>query len=69
MKTTYERKAWYLDEDILIPGYVDKRGFHPNPEIHCGFDIQKFNKKMIGKRIFFDLETAKIILKNIKIAS
>lgn len=29
MKTTYERKAWYLDEDILIPGYTDKKRIPP----------------------------------------
>ena len=55
MKHLYKRKAWYLDEDILIEGYTDKYGFHPNPGIPCGFDTQKFTKKMIGEKIFYNI--------------
>lgn len=57
MKRLYKRKAWYLDEDILIEGYTDKHGFHPNPGIPCGFDTQKFTKKMIGEKIFYNIDS------------
>lgn len=55
MKATYKRRAFLLDEDILIEGYTDKYGFHPNPAIQCEFGIQKFSKKDIGKIIFYNV--------------
>lgn len=58
MKNRYKKKAWYLDEDILLEGYTDKRGFHPNKNIGCGFGTQLFNKKMKNKVIFYDLSVA-----------
>jgi hypothetical protein len=30
MRSRYKRRAWYLDDHILLEGYTDKRGFHPN---------------------------------------
>lgn len=58
MKTNYKRKAWYLDEDVLLEGYVDKYGFHPNKTIQCGFDLQKVSKRDIGKTLFYNLDDA-----------
>jgi hypothetical protein len=58
MKNKYKRKAWYFDENVLIKGYADKYGFHPNDGIQCGFDTQKFLKKEIGKVIFYNLNEA-----------
>lgn len=58
MKSRYQRKAWYLDEDVLIEGYTDKRGFHPNYGVECGFGTQLFSKKDIGKVIFYNSEDA-----------
>lgn len=58
MKSRYKRKAWYLDDGILLEGNVDKRGFHPNQGVGCGFGTQEINKKMIGVEIFFDLDEA-----------
>ena len=48
----YKKTAYYLDDGILIRGYIDKYGFHPNKAVQCGFDLQKFNKHDIGKFIF-----------------
>lgn len=56
MKSQYKRKAWYLDEDVLLEGYVDKYGFHPNKNIQCGFSVQKIKKRDIGKRVFYNLD-------------
>lgn len=67
MKSRYKRKAWYLDEDILIEGHTDKRGFHPMHGIQCGFGLVIFTKKMIGKEIFFDLEDARKVLGNVDV--
>lgn len=58
MKSRYKRKAWYLDEDILLEGYTDKRGFHPN-DGGSGFSTQGFTKRMIGREIFYNLDEAK----------
>lgn len=63
MKNLYKRKAWCLDEDVLIAGYVDKYGFHAN-SLALGWNLQKINKKMINKEIFYNLENAKKILGN-----
>ena len=37
-------------------GHRDKRGFHPNWGIQCGWGTQGFNKRDIGKVIFYSLE-------------
>lgn len=63
MKNLYKRKAWCLDEDVLVTGYVDKYGFHTN-SLALGWNLQKINKRMINKEIFYNLENAKKILGN-----
>ncbi len=58
MKTIYKKEAWLLYDGILIHGYMDKWGFHPQKDIVCGFDLQKINKKDIGKILFYRLGDA-----------
>ena len=58
MKCRYKREAWYLDEDILIHGHVDKYGFHPEKNIPCGFGLQKVNRKGRNKEWFYSLKEA-----------
>ena len=58
MKKRYRREAYYLDDGVLLHGYRDKRGFHPDPIIQCGFGAQVLNKRSIGKELFFSLEGA-----------
>lgn len=55
MKKRYKKEAFYLDDGILLHGYKDKRGFHPDSGISCGFDLQVLNKKSIGKTLYFKL--------------
>ena len=70
MKSIYMRKAWYLDEDILIEGWVDKYGYHPAYGIPCGFSRVKLSKKsMIDKVLFFDLAEAKKTYPNAEVIS
>ena len=69
MKNRYKRKAWYLDEDVLIEGCADKRGFHPGYGIPCGFGLVIFTKRMIGKEIFFDLNEALRVCGDVDVAS
>lgn len=58
MKSKYKREAWLLDDGVLIAGYTDKRGFHPN-DTSCGFTTQKYRKRDIGKTVFYEYgETA-----------
>lgn len=52
MKSKYKREAWLLDDGVLIAGYTDKRGFHPN-DTSCGFTTQKYRKRDIGKTVFY----------------
>ena len=60
MKSIYMRKAWYLDEVVLIEGWVDKYGYHPAYGIPCGFGLIKIAKRtMMNKLLFFDLKKAK----------
>lgn len=68
MKNLYKRKAWCLDEDVLVEGYVDKYGFHAN-SLACGWNLQIVNKKMINKTIFYNLEQAKKKLGNLEVVS
>lgn len=53
MKNIYKRKAWLLDDNLYLEGYVSKRKFYPKKGIQCGFSYQKINKKDIGKILFF----------------
>ena len=58
MRNRYKRDAWLLDDDILLHGYVDKRGFHPEKGLPCGFGLQIVNKKSKNKIWFHSLNTA-----------
>lgn len=55
MKNIYKRKAWLLDDGILLEGYTSKRGFIPNNK-GCGFSNQEIRKKDIGKILFYSKE-------------
>lgn len=69
MKNRYIRKAWYLDEDVLIEGFTDKRGFHPNYGVECGFGTQIFSKRDIGIVIFYMLEEAYKVCGDVEVIS
>lgn len=56
MKSIYKRKAYLLDEDILIEGYTAKGKFYPNYGVQCGFSYQIIRKKDIGKEVFYSKE-------------
>lgn len=58
MSKKYTRKAYLLDEDVLIEGYVCKRIFYPNKGIQCGFSYQKTNTKDVNKILFYSLADA-----------
>lgn len=58
MKNRYRRVAYYLDENILLRGIKDKRGFHPAPALSCGFSLQKLRKRDVGKTLFYTLSDA-----------
>lgn len=58
MKSSYKRKAYYLDEDVLLEGSVDKYGFKPDDGIQCGFSRQKVSKKNVGKVLFYNSRSA-----------
>lgn len=45
MKSRYKRKALYNDDGVWLLGYVDKRGFHPDKNLQCGFGLQILNNK------------------------
>lgn len=47
------RKAWLLDDNIFISGYIDKGVFTPKNKC-CGFSSQIIYTKDIGKIIFYD---------------
>ena len=67
MKKRYKKPAYLLDEDILIFGYKDKYGFHPDKNVLCGFDTQKVSKKDINKILFYNLKDAVDKLGEIKV--
>lgn len=58
MKKSYKKETWLLDGDILLHGYKDKRGFHPENGLQCGFNLQKVNRKSYGKTLFHSLDEA-----------
>ena len=60
------KKAWYLDEGILLEGSVLENKFYPDSDL-CGFHIQEFDEAMIGKEIFFDPEMAVLVCGNVPI--
>ena len=63
-----KRKAWYLDEDILLEGFVLENEFYPNTKL-CGFDIQGFDEDMIDRDLFFDLQKAIAVCGDIPVVS
>ncbi len=65
MKSNYKREAYYLDEDVLLEGNVDKYGFKPNDGVQCGFSRQKVSKKDVGKILFYDSRSAYHMLSKI----
>jgi len=68
MKNRYKKKAYYFDEDVLLCGYKDKRGFHPEYGLPCGFGLQIIRKRDIGKKLFYSLEQAVDKLKEVELA-
>lgn len=57
MRKIYKRKAWLVDDGILLAGYTSKRKFIPY-EKGCGFSYQEIRKKDIGKILFYDKQKA-----------
>jgi hypothetical protein len=53
MKKIYKRKAWLLDDDVLLTGYTAKHKFVPDNK-GCGFSYQEIQKKDIGKILFYN---------------
>ena len=53
MKKNYKRKAWLIDNGVILEGFTLKRKFYPN-SFKCGFSYHKFNMRDIGKTIFFN---------------
>lgn len=58
MKKMYKRRAWLLDDGILLEGYTTKRWFFPN-DFGCGFSCQKIRKKDIGSILFYNEDQVK----------
>ena len=57
MKSFYQRKAYLVDDGVLLGGYVIKRKFYPN-DGGCGFSYQVIHRKDIGKILFYDMKEA-----------
>ena len=53
-----EKKAWYLDEDVLLEGTLEGEWFYPHSMYACGFSAQKIWHDDVGKTIFFDVNSA-----------
>lgn len=68
MKKRYKRVAYYLDENILLRGIKDKRGFHPSPESLCGFSLQKIMKRDIGETLFYSFSDALKAIPDLELA-
>lgn len=58
MRKTYKRDAYYLDNGILLYGYKDKYGFHPEHSLLCGFSRQVLSKRDVGRVLFYSLSDA-----------
>jgi hypothetical protein len=53
------KKAWYLDEDVLLEGTVERNSFFPEDGgWYCGFSRQDFEPEDVGVTVFFDLAEA-----------
>lgn len=57
MLLVYKRKAWLMDDGVLLPGYVAKHKFYPY-DFECGFSYQRIRKKDTGKSLFYDKQEA-----------
>lgn len=57
MRNYYKRKAWLVDDGILLKGYVINRKFYPYNG-GCGFSYQEIRIKDIGKILFYNKEEA-----------
>ena len=56
IRKIYKRRAWLLDDGVLLEGYTAKRKFYPEFSCLCGFSYQKIRKKDIGKILFYDIQ-------------
>lgn len=61
-----KRKAWYLDDGILIEGFVLGNQFYPNTKL-CGFDVQEFDNSRVDREVFFDLQKAIVVFGHLPI--
>ena len=52
------KKAWYLDEDVLLEGTLEGEWFYPHSMYACGFSAQKIGRDDMGKTLFFDVNSA-----------
>ena len=53
------KKAWYLDEDVLLVGTVEGNSFFPEDGgWYCGFSRQEFVPEDVGATVFFDFGEA-----------
>ena len=50
--------AWYLDEDVLLEGFVKDSVFYPKSPYICGFSSQEIDANLIDRELFFDLNKA-----------
>lgn len=57
MLSIYKRKAWLVDDGVLLAGYTAKRKFIPY-EGDCGFSYQEIRKKDVGKILFYNKQEA-----------
>jgi hypothetical protein len=57
MRSIYKKRAWLIDDGIVLSGYTSKHKFFPD-SFGCGFSYQKFRKKDIGNIVFYDETSA-----------
>ncbi len=66
-KCKYSKECWLLDDGLLLHGYKDKYGVHPDKELQCGFSYQVVTKKDKDKLYFFSLKKAREVLGDIPV--
>lgn len=54
MRKCYTRKAWLLDDGILLEGYTSKKKFYPKFLV-VDLVVKKSEKKDIGKILFYKI--------------
>ncbi len=57
-KSRHWKRCWLLDDGILLHGYKDKYGFHPDKDVQCGFNLQVVKPREKNKLYFFSLKEA-----------